>query len=133
MLVLFHEIMNEVCGSHDAGQTCAINNGDRVESAATEDYSGVTDRAGNGHSDYVCSHHILQFSGMVEHCVEAANILIAELTKADSQEISPGEDSDKFTAAKDGQVVDPRFLEYFSGFRERVACFEDNRILSHDL
>jgi len=56
-------------------------------------------------------HEIFQAVSVVKHDVEAAHILVAKFTTADAKEICPCQQTHKFPAIDDRQMMDARLFK----------------------
>ena len=99
----------------------------------TQQLRRITDRAGRWKGYRICHHDIFQALGVIPHCVEAANVLVAKFPEADAQEIAPGQQADKFATAQNRRVVNSGILEQSSGLGDRVIQIQSDNVLRHDV
>ena len=104
-----------------------------MKTARAKDLSSVPDGSGNWHRDGVRLHDVFELIRVVEHGIEAANILIAEFTEADSQKIAPRQKPDQLSAAEDRQMMDTGELKQLSRLRYRIIQVEVDNVFCHDV
>ncbi len=79
--------------------------------ARTKHPSGVADRSIAWHGRRFRMHYVVYFIGMVKYRVQPVYVLVAKLTKRNSHEVVPADNSDEFLTANNWDMVNAVLLK----------------------
>lgn len=120
-LKLVQQVLDQIGAGDDAHQFAAVNDGDSVEIAASEDFSRFADRGVFLQGDRVLGHDVLQGEGVVERGIDRPFIGGKGVAKADAQDIGEANDANELIAIDDWDVMNAAFVDELADFGDGVA------------